>query len=67
MAEEFDSFFVWDSDRESWHLNTDWEDLEDSVMSWFEKKGVDAGKPCGLQDNLFDTKKKAIVLKKAMS
>ena len=67
MAKEFDSFFVWDSDKESWFLNTDWEDLEDSVMNWFEKKGVDAGKPSGLHEKFFDTNKKAVILKRAMS
>ena len=67
LAKEFDSFFVWDTERESWCLNTDWEELEDSVMDWFEKKGIDCGKPSCLQDKFFDSKKKAVVLKRALS
>ena len=36
-------------------------------MNWFEKKGIDAGKPSCIQDKFFDSKKKAIMLKRALS
>ena len=27
LAQEFDSFFVWNSDKESWSINADWDQL----------------------------------------
>jgi hypothetical protein len=45
LAEEFDSFFAFDSEKESWLVNADWEELKDSVMDWFQKKGVAEGSP----------------------
>lgn len=67
LAQEFDSFFVWNPDKQQWSINADWDQLGDSVLEWFQKKGVEEGKPSIIHDNHYQTKKKAIVLKRALT